>query len=281
MFEPFNCKSNSVYRPQKFGSLVSHACAAEHFLDPEFHRLIRDLGESFNWHRKLWEYATIAMVSRLANSDMPRLAIGFGVGTEPLASYFAANSWSVLATDQPPDGTSSEWASTGQYASNLSDLWKRNLVDEAVFSRAVRFAHLDMCHLPLDLPEADFMWSSCVIEHIGGVEPVRDFLKKSFAKLKPGGIAIHTTEYELGDQVETRDYGHCAVFRDIDFLQFQNDIRSLGGNIELSLFVPNDSYADKWVSQPPYPDDQPHLKLKLVDSITTSLAFIFQRPPNS
>lgn len=41
----------------------------------------------------------------------------------------------------------------------------------------------------------DFCWSSCALEHLGSIEAGFSFIRNSLATLKPGGTAVHTTEY--------------------------------------------------------------------------------------
>ena len=277
-------KWSLAHKPQRFSSYVSHACAASHFLDPKFFAVIEDLGETFHWHRKLWEYATIAELGKQTqlslNSDRTNTAIGFGVGREPLASFFAARGYSVLATDQPIETglTVSEWTGTEQFAASKGDLWKSDLVNEDTFNSLVEFRGVDMNELPNDLPKCHFMWSSCVVEHLGGLENTLNFLQLSSRLLLPGGTMVHTTEYELSNQVEMADYGHCAVFRPQELMEIFQSLLNEGLEVHYSLHVPNDSYQDCYISKPPYPGNEPHLKLVLQNSITTSFAIIATRP---
>ena len=72
-----------------------------------------------------------------------------------------------------------------------------------------------------DIPNGyDFQWSSCVIEHLAGLDKIVDFLLESSRKLNAGGVAVHTTELNLTSNEKTHDSPQCYVFRrrDLDKL---------------------------------------------------------------
>ena len=56
-----------------------------------------------------------------------------------------------------------------------------------------------MNHLPDDLRGFDFTWSSCALEHLGTLAAGADFVVAQMDCLRPGGVAVHTTEF-LVDQ---------------------------------------------------------------------------------
>ena len=274
-------KWNLAHREQSFGSRICHACSAVHFLDEAFMRTVTELGESFAWHRKVWEFATIAEIGRNAKTSFglncDAIALGFGVGREPLSSFFASLGYVVVATDQP-EATAAEWAKSNEYSANLEDLWKDSVIDEATFSSQVSFRAVDMNNLPNDLPLNHLMWSSCVIEHLGGLNEVLEFFRSSAKLLLPGGTMIHTTELELLSKSKMSDYGNCAVFRPEDLMQMFNVLIEEGLEVLYSFHVPCETYQDSHISTPPYSPDEPHLKLSLIDSISTSFAIVATRP---
>ena len=73
------------------------------FREPWFVDRTAELGEELKLHRKLWEFVVIAQVYRERIQYIQGFgkALGFGVGLEPLASWFAAQEAEVLATDYP------------------------------------------------------------------------------------------------------------------------------------------------------------------------------------
>jgi hypothetical protein len=64
----------------------------------------------------------------------------------------------------------------------------------------------------------DFLWSSCALEHLGSLDAGLDFVVNAMDLLKPGGTAIHTTEFNLSSDDETLTSGPCVIYRrrDID-----------------------------------------------------------------
>ena len=116
------------------------------------------------------------------------------VGGEPLPALFASLGAQIVATDQSPEtGMDAGWAS-----SCLSGLNQQDICPEHTFSRLVTFREVNMNDIDADLSgQFDFCWSSCALEHLGSLQHGLDFIENSLAILKPGGIAIHTTEFNL------------------------------------------------------------------------------------
>jgi hypothetical protein len=74
-----------------------------------------------------------------------------------------------------------------------------HLVDRATFERNVTLRHLDMNHIPADLAGFDFCWSICALEHLGSIANGLAFVEKALDCLRPGGVAVHTTEFSIDD----------------------------------------------------------------------------------
>lgn len=270
---------NNIHRPQPFGSTTGHMCCAEHFDHPQFLELVKEMGEHFNIHRKLWEFASIAKVVKdHFHSLQGKQGIGFGVGTEPLTSLFAKWGGSILATDQPHGQGSVNWQAFTQHATSLEAIHRRDVIDSESFSSLVKFQHIDMNNLPTGLGTFDLMWSSCVIEHIGGFANAKEFLTKSYHLLNPGGLAIHTTEIELTKKPQMMVYGHDCVFRTDELIDMEHALRSLGAHLSMSFYTPVEHPYDVHVSTPPYDPAKPHLKLLLGESITTSFMLVIRKP---
>jgi hypothetical protein len=78
--------------------------------------------ERRNIHRKAWEWCAIADALHQRGMLQPeRTGAGFAVGTEPLASAFAARGVSILATDLGTDEAG--WINTNEHASSLDALF--------------------------------------------------------------------------------------------------------------------------------------------------------------
>lgn len=278
--------NNAGPRPT-FDRLVSQAAAAADFHSPNFirwagqvHPHERDQVPSF-FHRKLWEWVYIVeAVEQAGCLRKGATALGFGVGNEPVPAMLAAHGVSILATDQDV-ATSGLWAETGQHLGGLKDVLRPAIIPDAELAELVRLQAVDM-NDPLDgLGTFDILWSSCALEHLGSPAAGLDFVERSSRLLKPGGVAIHTTELELTDRSESADYGHCAVYRREDLLAVAERLRADGYLIEVNPWVSLDTPQERWISQSLVRNDGhdlAHLRLQIGDSISTSFGLLVRRP---
>jgi hypothetical protein len=137
-----------------------------------------------------------------------------------------------------------------------------------------------MSDVPDDLGRFDLVWSSCALEHLGppagaGLE----FVMRSLDLLEPGGVAVHTTELELTPRAETEYVQGTAIYRIDDLDRLAQRVRDQGFEMRTNWYVSLDSPADRWISLPPHPQDDPaHLKLELGDSVSTSVGLLIRRP---
>jgi 2-polyprenyl-3-methyl-5-hydroxy-6-metoxy-1,4-benzoquinol methylase len=276
-----------------FDALVSQVVSTAQFSEPSFTRLRRVLFPQevqVAWgsehatvdvpHRKVWEFCYILRAAEQHGKLEPGLtALGFGVGQEPLPAALAKFGLTVLATDLDASAEeSAAWAATGQHLSQMSALSRPEVVSDAVLEERVRMRPVDMNHLPDDLGRFDLVWSACALEHLGSPEAGTDFVLQTLNLLKPGGVAVHTTELELRPREATADYGHLAVYRVDDLNELRTEVRRRGLEMEANWYVAMDSPADRWISLPPYPHDDPaHLKLVIGDSVSTSVGLLIRR----
>ena len=129
-----------------------------------------------------------------------------------------------MATDAPADADFREnWAMSSQWTQQVSDLWNAQLVDRASFDRLVSYQPADMNAIPTSLRDFDFCWSACCLEHLGGMRQGLDFIRNSLDTLRPGGVAVHTTEFNLGSNDETLETPSLCLFRkqDIELLMHE------------------------------------------------------------
>ena len=280
---------NADPRPPRFDALECQSASARQCDEPAFREwaeLIQNWGEDpggRQYNRKLWEWAYIAEAVRAAGLMEPgRRAIGFGVGSEPMPAVFARHGVQVLATDQGW-ATGQAWAPTNELMrTDLSGLSRPHIVDDNVLAELVGLREVDMNAVPDDLGDFDIAWSSCVIEHLGSPARGLEFVLESCRLLRPGGIAVHTTEFELTHQHETRDYGHCAVYRIDDLRAFLARLPEVGCEATINVTVSMDTFEDRWVSlvQTGHRDvlrDGPHLKLAIGDSVSTSFGLLVRK----
>lgn len=253
-------------------------CRAEDFRTPWFSYWTRRFHTELRQHRKLWEYVFIvqALWERGVLRDGSR-GLGFGVGTEPLAALFAAEGCEIVGTDMAPDAAeASGWMETSQHALGKEALRHSYLCPDAVFDANVSFRICDMNAIPEDLTGFDFCWSSCALEHLGSIEHALVFIERSIECLKPGGWAVHTTEFNLSSNDETVDHMGTVLPRRRDFEALAERLAAKGHAIAPLDFNAGSEPADLYVDVAPYLKD-PCLKIALMGFVTTSYAVIVRR----
>lgn len=232
-------------------------------------------------HRKMWEWLYICEALHRAGMLVSgRRGLGFGVGREPLVALFARMGCDIMATDLHPDlARAAGWTDSGQeYSGGLVGLNDAGLCPGAEFERRVRFRHVDMNHLPGDLRDFDFTWSSCAFEHLGTLEAGAEFVVHQMDCVAPGGVAVHTTELNVSSDEQTVEAGATVLYRRRDILALVERLRGLGYVIECDL-TGGDTPADRHVDAPPYSDT--HLRTVLGDHVTTSVALVIGKPTAS
>jgi SAM-dependent methyltransferase len=132
-----------------------------------------------------------------------------------------------------------------------------------------------MNHIPKDLRGFDFIWSSCSLEHLGSLKHGEYFVYNAMRCLKPGGIAVHTTEYNFSSNEETLDTGGTVLYRRCDIEQIVKRLQYRGHKISLD-FASGDLPDDQFIDMPPYKHD-PHLKLQLLQYVITSMGLIIEK----
>ncbi len=229
-------------------------------------------------HRKVWEFAFITQALHERDMLRPgRSGLGFAVGQEPLSACFANMGCTILATDLAhEEAAKSEWIKTGQHADSLDQLNLRGLCPPDDFGRRVSFRYVDMRSIPDDLGTYDFVWSSCSLEHLGSLELGEKFIHDSLKFLKPGGVAVHTTEYNLQSNSATISRGPSVIFRERDIRRIAHDLSKMGYAIDVDYTL-GQGWADRRVEAPPYGQNV-HLRLYLFGYEATSIGLIITKP---
>lgn len=226
-------------------------------------------------HRKQWEWFYIAQALEEAGVVGPgRRGVGFGVGEEPLAAWFAAQGCTVVATDYPGGEHADAWASSGELATSLSQLNGDGICPDDAFAERVTFRRVDMRDVPTDLDGFDFSWSSCAFEHLGSIENGLQFVREQLRTLRPGGVAVHTTELNVSSETSTLETGPTVLFRRRDIERLAADLIAAGHQITCT-FHTGDYPNDRWVDAPPYTNT--HLKMRMGEHVTTSFGVLVRR----
>jgi 2-polyprenyl-3-methyl-5-hydroxy-6-metoxy-1,4-benzoquinol methylase len=257
---------------------VSQACTAAQFGEPDYARWCAAIGESPRLHRKQWEFCyilqTLETRGMLARG---KRGLGFGVGREPLVAAIAARGCEVTATDLPADAARAHfWAESDQHASGLALLNERGLCPPDAFAERVRYEEADMRSVPAHLTGFDFVWSACAFEHLGSLDAGVDFVIAALKTLKPGGVAVHTTEYSVKDGWRTRDHGATVVYRrrDLEALFMR---AAAEGYTTAANWNPGSQPLDEYVDAPPYSPDR-HVKLSYRGLVVTSFGLVLEGP---
>lgn len=255
-------------------------CTARDFGTKWLSGWLKLMGEPFKMHRKCWEYAAITNVlDHYGFLSEGHSGLGFGVGNEPLACLFAGLGSRITATDLAlEDERSALWTPTAQHAAHKEGLWREGLCNKEVFEDRVTFSPADMNAIPTDYHgQFDFVWSSSSLEHLGSIAAGQRFLQESIKCLKPGGVSIHTTEFNaasvLYPNTPTLDSGDVVVFRKSDIESLVKRMLVDGGLVEANWSI-GEEPPDFDVDQAPY-RPEPHLKLVLGGVVIMSMLLVF------
>lgn len=252
--------------PDSHDRLACWVCTADQLDWPEMHRWAEKLGQ-VKRERKVWEIAYIMRaLEERGLLGAGKCALGFGVGREPIPALLAAAGCDVLATDQFAHLVNKKaWVETGQHASGVGDLAYDAVCARQELHERVRFRPIDMRALPGDLGTFDAVWSNCSLEHIGGIRLSVRFVREAMQYVRPGGVAVHTVEFNLSSDDHTIMHPDLVVFR-------RKDLHALFLDLERDGFA-----LDWYFPKLPRPAEQ-HLGLKIGSIWATSYGIIIARP---
>jgi hypothetical protein len=234
-----------VKHPPTFTSPTSQFVTASQFYEPRYRELLSRLSLEAVLDRKLWEYCFIVnAIETYAKTGPGTRGLAFGCGMEFITSVLAAGGADILATDYVEQ--THDWQAQG-----LEDLYSPNHIDRASFDERVRFQHLDMNQIDPSLTGFDFLWSTGSLEHIGGYENGLAFVENAMACLKPGGIAVHTTEFSLTSEEVGQDTPNLSFYCRRDIERLAERLIKAGHMIVLN-FERGATVADTHVDTPPY-----------------------------
>ena len=126
--------------------------------------------------------------------------------------------------------------------------------------------------IPDDLRDFDFCWSCCSLDHLGSLRLAKRFVYNSLACLKPGGIAVHTSEYNLSLDWNTIDYAHTVVWTRYDVEEALAWLRERDHECSFDWTVGNEP-EDDILNQ----SEQCHLRLCLGQFVVTSFGLVIRK----
>lgn len=143
-----------------------------------------------------------------------------------------------------------------------------------------------MNYIPADLyGRFDFCWSSCSLEHTGSISLGLAFVRNAMKCLRPGGIAVHTTEFNLDAGVETIDNWPTVLFRRHHFEALAAELAAGGHEMVPINYDAGSGVLDMFIDTPPFPHDPhpmlsypdcPHLRLNVDGFPATSIGIIIR-----
>ena len=159
----------------------------------------------------------------------------------------------MTVTDLAPEQvTGLGWAETGQHATAKEQAFYPDIVAKEAFDTHVKHQYIDMNSIPELDEEFDFCWSICAMEHLGSIKQGIEFVENSLSILKPGGIAVHTTEYNYLSDEQTIDNWPTVLFLRKHFEELAQVLASKGHQMLGPEFDVGKGVLDKFIDIPPY-----------------------------
>jgi hypothetical protein len=158
------------------------------------------------------------------------------------------------------------------------------------FDRHVVLEYVDMNDIPDTLTGYDFCWSICALEHLGSIAQGLDFIENSLSTLRPGGLAVHTTEFNIRPDGPTIDNWPTVAFQRRHMEKIRQRLEAAGHRVAPFDFTLGDGPLDKFVDLPPWSHDLPpemnewlgepsHLKLGFDGIVATCIGIIITKAP--
>ena len=260
-------------------NLTSQLCTTTQFLEARYGHWCFEMRSPARLSRKQWEFVFILEAFYKAGClTTGKRGLGFGCGNEPLAAVMAKYGARVLCTDlETKEAAQKGWVDTNQHVENVENMQYAGICDQAVFLDRVSFQFANMNDISKDLRGFDFVWSACALEHLGSLRHGMDFVINSIDCLAPGGVAVHTTEFNLTSNVETFESEGCSIYRQHDIEVLVGELRAKGYKVYPLNLNPGSHRIDNHVDWPPY-NESIHLKLVLESYVVTSIGLVVKKP---
>ncbi|RYD23902.1 MAG: class I SAM-dependent methyltransferase [Lysobacteraceae bacterium] len=239
------------------------------------------------YHRKLWELTYVLQALHEHGQLAPGTrGLGFGCGREPVASYLASQGVAVTVTDLAEEEARARgWVASDQHLDTRETVFFPHLVDRAQFDTLVDHAVADMNAIPPQLTGYDFCWSTCAMEHLGSLQHGADFVENALATLRPGGLSVHTMEYNVESDGPTIDNWVTVLFQRKHLEALAERLRAKGHHVATLDFDVGHQPMDRFIDVPPWLHDLPpeyrdrlgdpyHLKIGIDGFVSTCFGII-------
>ncbi|WP_380787636.1 hypothetical protein [Sphingomonas sp. R86521] len=278
IFAPVGKSGLVVAQPAEMAAPLSQMCTAAQFDEPDYARWLQRMHRPMHRHRKQWEFVYICRMLEHMQMLQPQFrGIGFGCGVEPLPAVFASYDIFVTASDLAADDPRAKsWHDTAQHLAAVAELRDPAICPDELFDSRVEYRSIDMNHIDVDRRDYDFCWSSCALEHLGSIANGLKFIEGSLDVLRPGGVAVHTTELNLTSNRKTLDNMDTVLFRRRDIERLAVKLAKQGHEVVPITFDLGDHVDDDFIDVAPYASDI-HLKLALQHYVTTSFGLAVRK----
>jgi hypothetical protein len=116
------------------------------------------------------------------------------------------------------------------------------------------------------------------MEHLGSLAAGLDFVVAALGLLRPGGVAVHTTEFNVSSNEQTVEEGYNVIYRRRDLEAFAERMRPSGAVLVKPDFDPGCEPEDLAFDLPPYyVHGRPHVKLLLDRYVSTSILLVLHQ----
>ena len=224
-------------------------------------------------HRRVWEHAFVLQVLAQSGKLRPGMkGLAFDPGG-PLPAYLAAKGCTITAVGKEPP--------------SADMLFRGALLDRATFDQNVKVLTADTGALPHDLGGFDYCWSIGSLQHAGSIAKAFAFLDATADTLKPGGVAVHTTEFNFANDHETIDNWGTVLFQRQHFEQMAERLGRKGCKVLPLDFNVGSQPLDRFIDVPPFEmsglnvkdwsRDTMHIKVNIDGFPCTSFGIIVAR----
>ena len=262
---------------------LNRLCYVEDWQNPEIRDALAEL-QKLNpqgfIHRKDWEWAIGLMaMKRFGKINESSAAIGVGSGIEPIPFYLASKISRVYATDLYEDDESWKQAAPSEFLKDPKKYSPFPYREDALTVLRMDGANLDF---PDDTFDIAFSFSS--IEHFGGENHsgALKAMREIERVLKPGGIAVISTEYILNDKEHPEFFNKRTIHSDlIDRLDKLKLVEPLDLRITtntLDTVIDYNSEARIWDTLDlEYKRTHSHIVIKYYNILLTSVMVVLQK----
>ena len=200
-------------------SKLNRLCYVEDWENSEIKEALTELqklsSEGFI-HRKDWEWALgIIAMRRFGKLNEKSTAIGVGSGTEPVPFYLANKVRHVYATDLYGQNDGWKRAAPSDFPEN-----PKKYAPFPYKEDALTVLRMDGTKLEFPSESFDIAFSFSSIEHFGGGDRKNHSgalrsLREMERVLKPGGLAVITTEYIINDKEHPEFFNRRTIYSDL------------------------------------------------------------------